>query len=71
MQYLPIKKALIIESFNKGLLDRSSSSRKTIWKIDITKRGPVIDFLVRAGWVDSKLRNAAMSVDVDFDESEG
>lgn len=71
MQYLPIKKALIIESFNKGLLDRSSSSRKTIWKIDITKRGPVIDFLVRAGWVDSKLRNAALSVDVDFDESEG
>jgi hypothetical protein len=64
MQYLEIKKVLIHESLINGLLDKDSSvpRRKTIVKIDIEKRGNVIDFLVRAGWISRKLGNAAVGI---------
>jgi hypothetical protein len=64
IQYLEIKKVLIHESLINGLLDKESSGprRRTIVKIDIERRGDIIDFLVRAGWISRKLGNAAVAV---------
>ena len=66
-QYLQIKKALISESLMLGLLDDESNevantktpdSRKTsptapntLVMLDVERRGAIVDFVVRAGWV--------------------
>jgi len=65
VQYLEIKKALIIESMRKGLLDNevAGSTRRTIVKVDVKKRGNIIDFMVRAGWISTSLGKAARSVE--------
>jgi len=64
VQYLEIKKVLIHESLVNGLLDKdsSNSSKRTIVKIDVERRGNVIEFLVRAGWISRKLADVAMRV---------
>jgi len=64
VQYLEIKKALIHESLINGLLDKdsSNSSKRTIVKIDVERRGNVVDFLVRAGWISRKLADVAKRV---------
>jgi len=56
LQYQSIKAALIQESLCSGLLDKeaASSSRRAIVKIDAERRGNVIDFLVKAGWISNK-----------------
>jgi hypothetical protein len=61
IQYLEIKKVLIHESLLNGLLDKDSS-RRTVVKIDVERRGNVIEFLVRAGWINRKLADVAMRV---------
>jgi hypothetical protein len=60
-QYLEIKKALIQESLMRGLLDKEGpgSGRRIIVKIDVERRGTIIDFMVRAGWISTKLAKAA------------
>jgi Myb-like DNA-binding domain/Zinc finger, ZZ type len=64
VQYLEIKKALIYEAMMKGMLDGPSSGpgRRTIVKIDVHRRGNIIDFLVRAGWISKKLGDVAKRV---------
>jgi hypothetical protein len=64
VQYLEIKKALIHEALVQGMLDSATSSqgRKTIVKIDVERRGSVIDFMVRAGWISKKLGDVAKRV---------
>ncbi|KAL3942265.1 MAG: hypothetical protein SGBAC_003504 [Bacillariaceae sp.] len=64
VQYLEIKKALIFESMKKGLLDKEAAgpTRRTIVKVDVEKRGNIIDFMVRAGWISTSLGKAAVSV---------
>ena len=64
VQYLDIKKALIHESLVSGLLDKDSSNsgRRTIVKIDVERRGNIVDFLVRAGWITHKIADGAMRV---------
>ena len=54
--YLGVKTALIQESLRLGLLDRESvgSCKRSIVKIDVEKRGEVIDFMIRAGWISTK-----------------
>ena len=56
LHYLGVKKALIQESLRRGLLDKETlgSSKRSIVKIDVEKRGKVIDFMIRAGWISSK-----------------
>ncbi|CAB9508398.1 Transcriptional adapter 2-alpha [Seminavis robusta] len=50
--YTEVKKVLIHESFNMGLVDSDDSvSRRTIVQIDVEKKGAVVDFFVRAGWL--------------------
>jgi hypothetical protein len=63
-QYLEIKKVLIHESLVHGLLDKENpvSSRRTLVKIDVERRGDVIDFMVKAGWVSTKLGQLAGSL---------
>jgi hypothetical protein len=56
-QYLEVKSALIQESMQRGLLDKGAgSSKRTVVTIDAEKRGDVVDFMVRAGWISSKAR---------------
>jgi hypothetical protein len=64
IQYLEIKKVLIHEALTKGLLDKDSSSagRRTIVKIDVTRRGNIVDFMVRAGWISKNLADASIRV---------
>eukprot|EP00980_Cylindrotheca_fusiformis_P005896 scaffold1242_cov123-Cylindrotheca_fusiformis.AAC.5 len=64
LQYLEIKKALIHESLKKGLLDKegSGSSKRIIVKVDVEKRGNILDFLVRAGWISQSLAKVARTV---------
>ena len=64
-QYLEIKKALINESLSNGLLEKNSASpncKRSIVKIDVERRGDIIEFLVRAGWISRKLGEVAMRV---------
>lgn len=53
-QYIKAKRAIIQESFNRGFLDKTSSKRSVV-KIDIEKKGKVIDFIVKAGWIPTKI----------------
>jgi len=53
-QYIEIKNVLITESLNKGLLDKDSNGKRTLFMLDIEKRGDVITFMMKAGWLDSK-----------------
>jgi hypothetical protein len=71
-QYLEIKKALIQESLMRGLLDKEGpgSGRRIIVKIDVERRGTIIDFMVRAGWISTKLAKAARSLAVTVSASE-
>jgi transcriptional adapter 2-alpha len=64
VQYLEIKKALIQESLTKGLLEKEGpgSGRRIVVKMDIQRRGDVIDFLLRAGWISSRLAQVARTV---------
>jgi len=56
MHYMDVKKVLIHESLQSGLLDKDGSSgRPTLVTIDVEKRNDVIDFMVQAGWVSSKV----------------
>ena len=55
-QFLDVKKVLIHESLRSGMLDKEKEgSSRTLVHIDVKKRGDVIDFMVQAGWVKSKI----------------
>lgn len=62
-QYQEIKKAIISEALSQGLLDKEGpgSSRRALVKIDVQKRGDVIDFMIQAGWISSKIGNGVKS----------
>jgi hypothetical protein len=63
-QYLEIKKALIHESLTNGLLDKEGpgSGRRMVVKVDVERRGNILDFMLRAGWISNRLAKAARSV---------
>jgi len=63
-QYLEIKKALIQVSFNKGLLENEGpgSYRRTVVNIDVKRRGEIIDFFLRSGWIRTELAGIARTV---------
>ena len=52
-QYLQVKSNIIQQSLQQGLLDKASSKRSIV-KIDVEKRGEVIDFMAKAGWIASR-----------------
>ena len=61
-QYLECKQVLIHESLKKGLLDKDGpNNKRTVVMIDVEKRGSVVDFMVKAGWLSSKGGAASMS----------
>lgn len=55
-QYKQIKRALISESLSQGLLDKETigSQKRAMVKMDVERKGHVIDFFLRAGWISSK-----------------
>ena len=55
--YIVIRKTLIFESLQKGLLDKegTGSSKRALVKLDIEQRDGVIDFFLTAGWVSTKM----------------
>ena len=67
-QYKQIKRAIISQSLAHGLLDKESmgSQKRAMVKLDAERKGHVIDFMLRAGWVSSKaapaLRQASSNV---------
>jgi Myb-like DNA-binding domain/Zinc finger, ZZ type len=63
-QYLQIKTALIQESLKNGLLENEGpgSSRRTVIKMDVKRRGEIVDFFLRAGWISPTLANVARTV---------
>ena len=69
-QYLKIKGALIQAALAKGLLDEEGhgSVKRAIVQIDIEKRGEVIDFMIRSGWISSKIGDAARSIKLPSNE---
>jgi hypothetical protein len=52
---LDVKRVILQESLAQGLLD-TNSSKRSIAMIDAERRGNVIDFMVRSGWISSTLR---------------
>ncbi|KAL7562653.1 hypothetical protein ACA910_006345 [Epithemia clementina (nom. ined.)] len=63
-QYRDIKKVLIQESLEAGLLDKESSgsSRRSLIKMDLVRRENLIEFFIRAGWVSTRLSHIARSL---------
>ena len=63
-QYRDIKRVLIQESLEAGLLDKegAGSSRRSLIKMDTVRRGNLIDFFLRAGWVSTRLSHIARSL---------
>jgi hypothetical protein len=55
--YITIRKTLIFESLQKGLLDKegTGSSKRALVKLDIEQRDGIIDFFLTAGWVSTKM----------------
>lgn len=63
-QYLEIKKALIQESLTKGLLEKDGPGlgRRMVVKLDVKRRGDIVDFMLRAGWISNRLADVARTV---------
>lgn len=56
-QYQEVKLALLQESLSHGLIDNNKDkapSKRSVVLIDAERRGNVIDFMVRAGWINPK-----------------
>jgi transcriptional adapter 2-alpha len=49
--YNEAKTALINESLNHGILDDENATRRTIFKVDVEKKGDIYNFILQAGWV--------------------
>jgi hypothetical protein len=58
-EYLEIKRMIVQQSTAAGLVE---NRRKTLLLIDIERRGDVIDFMVKAGWVSPKVEAEVRSI---------
>ncbi|KAL7533854.1 hypothetical protein ACHAXR_007813 [Thalassiosira sp. AJA248-18] len=55
--YLDVKKALISESLAQGIWNPSTAGQRgsrSIFKIDVSQRDDIIDFVLEAGWIVSR-----------------
>ncbi|KAL7433963.1 hypothetical protein ACHAXM_003893 [Skeletonema potamos] len=50
--YLDVKKALLSESLAAGIWKKGQSN--TVFKIDIEQRDNIVDFVMEAGWIESR-----------------
>lgn len=60
-EYLEIKRMIVQQSTAAGLVEQR---RKTLLLIDVERRGDVIDFLVKAGWVSPKVEAEVRSINL-------
>lgn len=58
-EYLEIKRMIVQQSTAAGLVEQR---RKTLLLIDVERRGDVIDFFVKAGWVSPKVEAEVRSI---------
>jgi transcriptional adapter 2-alpha len=49
--YTEAKTVLIHESLKQGFLDQDSTHRRSLFKVDVEKRGDVINFILKSGWL--------------------
>jgi transcriptional adapter 2-alpha len=54
--YLDVKKALISESLAQGIWRTASAPKqnRSIFKVDVTQRDNIIDFVLEAGWIPTR-----------------
>jgi len=59
--YLDVKRALINEALAQGLWDPTTASNvqkqqqsRSIFKVDVTQRDNIIDFVLEAGWIPTR-----------------
>jgi transcriptional adapter 2-alpha len=55
--YLDVKRALISETLAKGIWNPMASTQKqnrSIFKVDVTQRDNIIDFVLEAGWIPTR-----------------
>jgi len=57
--YLDVKKALLSESLAAGVWKKGQSN--TVFKIDIDQRDNIVDFVMEAGWIESRPKIADAS----------
>lgn len=60
-EYMEVKKVLIFESLKNGMLDKEGS-KPTFVKVDVEKRGEVVDFMVHAGWLPREAASIARAI---------
>ncbi len=58
-EYLEIKRMIVQQSTAAGLVE---NRRRTLLLIDMERRGDVIDFMVKAGWVSPKVEAEVRSI---------
>lgn len=58
-EYLEIKRMIVQQSTSAGLVEHR---RRTLLLIDVERRGDVIDFMVKAGWVSPKVEAEVRSI---------
>ena len=49
--YTEAKTVLINESLKQGFLDEDRTHRRSLFKVDVEKRGDVINFILESGWL--------------------
>ena len=57
--YLDVKKALLSQSLASGIWKKGQSN--TVFKIDISQRDNIVDFVMEAGWIESRPKIADAS----------
>lgn len=59
VEYLEIKRMIVQQSISAGLVE---NRRRTLLQIDVERRGEIIDFMVKAGWVSPKVEAEVRSL---------
>lgn len=54
MRYLAVKSILLRESLKEGMLSSDGEAKKTVFQLDIEQREGVVDFVLKAGWLNAK-----------------
>ena len=51
MEYVSVKRALIADAISKGIVDPRRPSNQSLFKVDVSSRKDVVDFVLSSGWV--------------------
>ena len=51
MEYVSVKRALIADAVSKGIVDPRMPSNQSLFKVDVSSKEGVVDFVLSSGWV--------------------